>query len=174
MLAGAVASPGQHRRANAGDGGDGDHDSVVALAHDFQNRLHDVKHAIEIDSDDAIEIFAAQLPEFAVRHVRPGVVHEDVDLSELAERPVGHSADRRSVGHVQCVGMQSPAAPARSISRTLQLSDRATDGDDLRSLVSERSCDSLANAAPGSGDDRNLSLQAHTDPFPPRSGDNRI
>ena len=70
------------------------------LAHDRQNRPHDVRHAVEVGRELPLELCGAQLLEVAEQAVAR-VVDQDVDAAERLHRLVDRRLRLGFVGDVQ-------------------------------------------------------------------------
>ena len=156
----------RHRRrqhAGAGDAADVDDAAGAVGRHDRQQRLRHAQHAERLDVDvvGPVGVGPGDLPLLALDRAA-GVVHQDVDGTELGARPAPAAActcasSRMSVGIATTrtpVALQISAAAASSASLPRASSTRCTPSS------ARRAGDVLADALAGPGDQRDASLEA--------------
>src|SRR5206468_7085829 len=152
------------RSHETGDRGDGDDAAVAAPGHVAGGRLRAIETPEEVSPEVIFPVLRSDLEE-GLRLGDAGVVDEHVDLAERADR-VGHEPlDRGMLPDVAGRSERAPSEAARlagGLFRALavEIGDR-----DVRSFAGERESDRLADAAAGSGDECDLTLESHVASF---------
>ncbi len=88
----------------AGDGGDGDDGTALALHHVRHDEARRGIDGLDVEAVDAVDLRIRRFPHGLDRPEDAGVVDEPVDLAEALERGSGHALERAAVGHVRFDG----------------------------------------------------------------------
>jgi hypothetical protein len=123
-------------------------DDVPAVADIRQAEACDPDQALDVRLQHRLLIFLGRLPKGVAPEAESGVVDEDVQASELADRCLDEPLAALSVGDVEL-----------ELDLRLQLVDAAGAACDASALACERGCRRGADAARGARDDRGLSLE---------------
>ena len=139
-----------------------------------EHRVHHgfraVVNALQINLDHAIELILGHVLQLGV-HDDAGVVHETIDASPAGRE--SHRPSARATAYVPHVGDAAEGLSACLLAQG-QGSPRSTRESDRRRpparlLSTNFDGRRLANAAPRAGDDRNLVLESHWIPVPPKN-----
>ncbi|KAH0445294.1 hypothetical protein KCU90_g486, partial [Aureobasidium melanogenum] len=133
------------------------HDAArAAFDHARQHRATAVPYAVEIDREAAAPIVVGHCQRIA-EHVDAGVVDQHVERAERTFRLAHRVLNRRRLRHVRMHGQRTRTGLRLDLLRRLpRRFDIQLRQYDRRALARERECDRRADAAPGTGDQRNL------------------
>src|SRR5262245_3619107 len=152
----------------AGDRGHADDPAPLAFAHAREHCLRDLVGSRQVHGEVQLPVFVLQVLELTNRVDESGVVHTDVDGTEVALDPAHHVADLRRIADIARVA-------ARSAAGRLDLAGRAggavaveVDDRDRAALGGQRRGVGLAEAPRAAGDERDAAPypQVHASIFP--------
>src|SRR5205085_3777404 len=98
-----------------------------------------------------------------------GIVHEDVDATEVFNRRVDEAATLVDVSHVRAMHERSPTPCPHALRRSFEIIDPPARDDDIRAVLGKEKRGSAADAGARAGNHRDFSveielLSAHLNP----------
>ena len=126
-----------------------------SLDHLPRRRLSDVKHAGQVDRDDAVPGLGIDLEEIAPM-TDPGRFEHDVEPAEFAHDSGNGRIDRDTVAHVESRRGRPPAGSTNSSSGSLGRGTIAVGAEHRRALACQRLGPGAADAASRSRNQRHF------------------
>jgi hypothetical protein len=122
---------------------------------------------LHVDREDAVERRLGDLQQRLVGHRVAGVVDQDVEPAEGADRPLDEALHVAVDGHVRLVEFGRAAGGDDLVGDARAAGPVDVVDDEVRALLGETLGDALAEARSGAGDDRDLGLESHVLVSPP-------
>ena len=156
-------------RALEGVGGEVDDAAMAGLAHVLDRVMRHVPVALEVHTDDRIEIVFRHVPDHLLAQ-HAGHVHENVDLAVVLDAAADHGAGLLVVGDRVVVRLRLAAGRLDLRNHVVggaflggftAAADARIVDDDACAFLGEQERDVAADAAPCAGDDRRFALEMH-------------